>query len=274
MKIFITYGDSNFKESLNRIKSQAQRLGLFDKIIIYKPSDLPSFIKASPLMAYRRGGGYWVWKPYIIYHTLSQYNEGDIVYYADSGCTINNKSEEWVILTNYLKSYNAVFFQYRSEYNYPGWDKVCTIPENNSSKIIHWMKPSCVSFFNNYLQDESYQVFDKIWGGFIIIKKTRPILSVLENWYRLTLFKPELIMDPIGEELNHLPKTFNRHRHDQAILTPLVYHYKESDNILVLPETSESCKESAAVIASRYRVGKMPLGNYVKYKIYNYLHKK
>jgi len=273
MKIFITYGDSNFKESLNRIKKQAQKSGLFDKIIIYKPSDLPTFIKASPLMAFSRGGGYWVWKPYIIYHTLLKCNDGDIVYYADSGCTINNKSEEWNVLASYLKSYNAIFFQYRREYKYPGWDKICKIPENNSSKIIHWMKPSCVSFFNNFLQVGDYQAFDKIWGGFIIIKKTNPIISVLENWYRLTLFKPELIMDPMGEELNNLPKTFNQHRHDQAILTPLIFHYKETDNILVLPETSESSKKAAAVIASRYRVGKMSLSHYVKYKIYSYIHK-
>lgn len=274
MNIFVTYGDSNFKESIKRIKRQAQKSGLFDKIIIYKPSDLPSFIKASPLMAYRRGGGYWVWKPYIIYHTLSKCNNGDVVFYADSGCTINIKSEEWNLFANYLKSYNAIFFQYRKDYNYPGWDKVCVIPENNSSKIIHWMKPNCVSYFNDYLQDEGYQVFDKIWGGFIIIKKTIPVISVLENWYRITLFKPELIMDPWGKELNHLPKTFNQHRHDQAILTPLIYHYKKRDKILVLPETSESSKDSAAVIASRYRVGKMPLRHYVKYKIYSYLHKK
>ena len=38
--------------------------------------------------------------------------------------------------------------------------------------------------------------------------------------------------------------------------------------------TSESSKESAAVIASRYRVGKMSLRNYVKYEIYSYLHRK
>lgn len=274
MKIFITYGDSKFKESLNRIRRQAKDSGLFDKIIIYKPSDLPPFIKASPLMAYRRGGGYWVWKPYIIYHTLSNCNIGDIVYYADSGCTINAQSEEWDLFTNYLQSSNAIFFQYRREHNYPGWDKACSIPENNSTKIIHWMKPNCVSFFNDFFLDKGYQDFDKIWGGFIIIKKTRPLISVLDNWYRLTLFKPELIMDPMGEELNHLPESFNQHRHDQAILTPLIYHYRTNDKILVLPETSESSKESAAVIASRYRMGKMSLRNYVKYKIYSYLHKR
>jgi hypothetical protein len=96
---------------------------------------------------------------------------------------------------------------------------------------------------------------------------------MIEDWYRITLFNPELIVDPFGKELTDLPESFNLHRHDQSIITPLIYHFKEKDKILVLPETSESSKQSAAVIASRYRVGKLPLWQYIKYKLYNFVHK-
>ena len=273
MKVFISYGDSRFKESLKRIRKQAFKSGIFDEIVVFSDKNLPDYIKSSPLMAFTRGGGYWVWKPYIIYHTLSNCKEGDIVYYVDSGCTLNGNSNEWNDYQKYLESFNAIFFQYRKDYKYPGWDNVCSKTENYSTEIIHWMKPSCISFFDNYFQDEGYQHYDKIWGGFMIIKKTKPIISVVEDWYRITLFKPELIMDPFGDELNNLPDSFNLHRHDQAIITPLVYHYKEKDKIFVLPETSESSTQSAAVVASRYRVGKLPLWQYIKYKLYNLVHK-
>ena len=93
-------------------------------------------------------------------------------------------------------------------------------------------------------------------GGFCIIKKTSKSLQVLEEWYKIYLFKPELIIDPWGEELLNIPETYNAHRHDQSILTPLIYYYKETDEILVLPETSESQKDLAAVSATRYRCKK------------------
>jgi hypothetical protein len=272
-KILISYGDIRFKESLKRIRRQAIKSGLFDEVVIYSDKDLPGYIKSSPLMAFNRGGGYWVWKPYIIYHILNKCSEGDVVYYIDSGCTLNKSSDEWNEYQKYLELYNAIFFQYRSNYKYPGWENVCSKPENNSTEIIHWMKPSCVTYFDNYFQDKGYHHFDKIWGGFMIIKKTKPIISMIEDWYRITLFNPELIVDPFGKELTDLPESFNLHRHDQSIITPLIYHFKEKDKILVLPETSESSKQSAAVIASRYRVGKLPLWQYIKYKLYNFVHK-
>lgn len=273
-KILISYGDIRFKESLKRIRKQAAKSRLFDEIIIYSDKDLPNYIKSSPLMAFSRGGGYWVWKPYIIYHTLNNNcKEGDVVYYIDSGCTLNESSDEWENYQKHLESYNAIFFQYRKDFKYLGWENACSKPENNSTEIFHWMKPSCVSYFDSYFHDGGYQHFDKIWGGFMIIKKTKTIITMIEDWYRITLFNPELIIDPFGKELTNLPESFNLHRHDQAIITPLIYHYKERDKILVLPETSESSTQSAAVIASRYRVGKLPLIQYIKYKIYNFVHK-
>ena len=56
-KIFITYGDDAFKRSRERIEKEAKSLKLFDRVIAYTPEDLPSYIKTSVLMRYRRGGG-------------------------------------------------------------------------------------------------------------------------------------------------------------------------------------------------------------------------
>ena len=35
-----------------------------------------------------RGGGYWVWKPWIIVDTLRQMKENDVLVYVDSGQTV------------------------------------------------------------------------------------------------------------------------------------------------------------------------------------------
>lgn len=271
--IFITYGDDNFKESLIRLKKQARLLGIFEKVIAYTPKDLPLYIKSSPLFAYKKGGGYWIWKPYIIYHTLQNCKKGDVVYYADAGCSINPESLEWQYFDELMKEYSAIFFQYRSNYDY-GWKRFCTFPQNNSTAIKHWTKPLTIEFFANYFCDKQFLDYDKIWGGFCIVKKENVINPVIDEWLKLSLFYPELLVDPLGIESEHLPKAFNLHRHDQSIITPLIYYYKDKCKIKVLFETSESDKNHAAIIAERYRVGKMPFVLYVKYKIYNIIHRR
>lgn len=48
----------------------AEKTGLFDRIILYTDKDLPQEITNHELMSYKRGGGYWLWKPYIILNAL------------------------------------------------------------------------------------------------------------------------------------------------------------------------------------------------------------
>lgn len=271
--IFITYADVRYKESLKRLRRQARASGLFDKVVAYTPADLPPAISGSSLMAFPRGGGYWVWKPYLIVRTLAEAAEGDVVYYMDSGCTLRPQSAEWARLQEEIKHHKAIFFQYRDDMKYPGWEKVCTAPANNSSRIRHWMKQSSRDYFTHYFGTDEYLDYCKIWGGFCIVKKQGPLLRTLDEWLRITLFRPDLVADAFGPDLTHEPADYNVHRHDQAIITPLIWRYGREDDILVLPETSESQKDEAAVVASRFIQGpiKSPL-LWLKYKFYHLLH--
>lgn len=250
-KIFISYGDGNFSKSLRRIGREAKALGKFDRVILYTPKDLPNSITASPLFCFGQKGGYWLWKPYLINKTLALCKEGDIIYYVDAGCTLNADSAEWEYFGEVMKEKNGIFFQYR-DIQYEGWEQFCTKLENNNPKILHWMKPSAIEYFKDYIQSSAFMEYNKIMGGFIIIKKCK-FMRIIDEWFDTMLFYPQLVFEPFGNDLNNLPETFNVHRHDQSILTPLVFYYKDKDNLCVLPETSESEKESAAVVASRKR---------------------
>lgn len=249
--IFISYGDKEFRKSLKLIIKEAKNVGIFDKIIAYTPNNLPDSIKSSPLFLFKRGGGYWVWKPYIIYNTLQHCKDNDVVFYTDAGCTLNANSKEWIVFLQEMQTHNAILFQYRSDTKYEGWSNYCKKESNNSPMIIHWTKPSTIDYFTKFFDSQDFLYYNKIWGGAIIVKKTQNLLNFLDQWLKITIFHPELICDPFGNELSHIPDTFNAHRHDQTILTPLIYHYKDIDNILVLPESSESSKNDAAIIASR-----------------------
>lgn len=268
--IFISYGDERFKESLNRIARQAKKVGIFDKVIKYAPKDLPSFITSSPLFAFSVGGGCWSWKPYIIYHTLRNCNVGDVVFYADAGCTLVKDSPEWAQLLKLISIHSAIFFQYCSGTDY-GWESKCSRSENNSVAIKHWMKPAVADYFSQYM-DSGFLEYAKIWAGSMIFRKTEKPSIILEQWMKITLFHPELVAYPYGTELAHLPETFNAHRCDQAILTPLIFHYREKDNALVLPETAESRIGHPAVLATRWIQGRMSWWQRIKYMIWRLIY--
>jgi len=106
----------------------------------------------------------------------------------------------------------------------------------------------------------------------MIFRKTKPLSIILSHWLNITLFHPELIIDPMGEELGALPQSFVSHRHDQSVLTALVYHYQQQDKVLVLPETSESRIGNPAVLATRWRQARLPLFQHLKYRLWCLLH--
>ena len=70
-KYFVSYGDINYTESLNRIGREAESLGLFDEVRLYSDNSLPEPFKGYT-QRYKRGGGYWMWKPWVIHDMLER----------------------------------------------------------------------------------------------------------------------------------------------------------------------------------------------------------
>ena len=104
---FITYGNlPKFKNAVQRITLQAKYIDYFSECV----SETDVSIKSDPtfheileksssfsnIFNSMKGGGYWLWKPYIIYKHLSTLNESDLLYYADAGCAlqVDNKSKK------------------------------------------------------------------------------------------------------------------------------------------------------------------------------------
>lgn len=244
--IFITYGDENFKDSVKRICREAKSLGIFDKIISYGPKKLPKEIMQSPLMHYARGGGYWLWKPYVIWRTMQRYPNA-VVVYADAGCTLNKNLNEWNCWFEMMKSTDTLLTQYREDTAY-GWEGIFN---TSSVKISTWTKRITIDYFDDLLGTAEWHDFNKIWGGFVIARNNS---CFIREWLDIMLRYPELVRDPEGEELNNQYDGFILHRHDQSIVTPLAYLYERKYPcvIKIIPETAES-NSSAAVVATRIR---------------------
>lgn len=264
--IFITYGDDRYYFSRRRLAKQARKSGWFDRVKVYIPDDLPIEITESETYRYGRGGGLWIWKPYIIKHALDESDYGDIVWYADSGCSINISSDELHRFSLLLEKYDSLFFAYRSDYDYH-WESFGV----NSPKLKHWTKPSAQKFLNEYFGSDEYLELPSLWGGMMVFKKTARN-KIIDEWITLMLRNPEIVCDPTAEEQNSLTDDFNQHRHDQPIISCVVRKYIMEANALVIDETAESRIGNPAIIAERYRAGKTSFWPDLKTRIYYLFH--
>ncbi len=240
-KIFIAYADAALAYSLKRIGRQARQLNVFDEVILYTPADLSDELTAHPLMQHRRGGGYWLWKPWLIQKTLREHEPGDVVVYADAGSTLR-KSPEWERLFGLMEHYDTLCFQYAEtvpEFAY--WGNTCT-------RIKYWTKKSALTYLDNYFQDTGYRENCKIMGGLLFMKN--PDNSLLRQWLDISLNHPELIVDPTEEELKEQDPGFAYHKHEQSFLTALAFYDKTA---CMIPETYEKYSPDTFAWASRCR---------------------
>ena len=88
MRYYITFGDEKYKKTKKFSAAMAKIIGGFDCVIAYSPTDIDEEYKNAhkDIFNIKRGYGLWLWKPYIIYKTLTEVcKEGDYLFYGDGG---------------------------------------------------------------------------------------------------------------------------------------------------------------------------------------------
>ena len=133
--IFVTYADREFREAAARLRRRARKMGLFDKVLVYTPKQLPDYILSSPLYKYSRGGGYWCWKPYILHDALSKCEMGDVVYYAENIYDATSGADAILVLTEWM------------QFRMPDWGRLKSVMK----------QPVVVDGRNLYLPEEMKQ---------------------------------------------------------------------------------------------------------------------
>lgn len=93
MIIAINYADNNFKDAQSFNTKTAYKKGRVDRVIEYSPNDIDEefYLKNKKILSNKKGGGYWLWKPYIILKTMNKMNDGDYLFYCDSGAAYINR---------------------------------------------------------------------------------------------------------------------------------------------------------------------------------------
>ena len=245
-KKFITYGSNTFVHSAKRIIEEAQSLNIFDETQRYDYKDLPLSMQSSPLFLDKKKGGFWVWKAYVIYDSLSKLKDGDLLVYSDSGCELKNP-DGWKAELEILNLKDAIFYQYSENRNY-AFSKF-NPAFNDSPKLKYWMKKNLRETFQPIFDNEAWLEKNKLMAGFIIVKKTPDTMMLIKQWLDVMILRPDLVADPLLFEKQS--SEFSSHRHDQSILSIIVRYYEDKINILVKDELSESDYPDQILKASR-----------------------
>ena len=173
----------------------AKKYGCFTEVKAYGPESIDDDFRQahSEILSIKRGNGLWIWKPYIILKTLEEFNEGDYVFYCDSG---------------------AFFFSSVK----PLIDSMgdCDVWVSNISMIEEqWTKPQVFDTLG--ITDEAIKTSGQVQGSFVLVRKSDYSVSFIKEWLSLCI-RPELIKplesgDYHGECIEH--------REDQSMLSIL-----------------------------------------------------
>jgi hypothetical protein len=209
----INYANKGYIESRKNLKKSALENGV-DEVIEYNLSDIDNDFKNNNIhFSYKKGGGYWIWKPYFILKTFEKINNNDILIYCDSGATITKSLLSQIELLN---NYSIILYNTQ---NSPD------ITENIYTKM---------DIFKHFNCEDNKEITHsrQIEAGFIILKKNSNSIDFISKWLE-TLKIYNLISDDPSIEKNF--NEFKAHRNDQSILSVLGKLYKDKYNILIYP---------------------------------------
>lgn len=236
---FITYGDNKFQVAKERITKEAKATNSFDYVIAYGRDDLSKELLNSSIINIPRGGGLWSWKPDVIWQTMQQADDGDLVFYCDSGCSLS-PSKEWEWYKSILGKYEIV-------------------AQRILMRTDKWTRREIIEKFN-YIQNNWKKCY-QFEATSVILRVTPFTRAFINEWRTIMIYESSLVMDVADEErVNQLPE-FIENRHDQAIYSALLYKYLDdltiTKKIYACWDRIEDCRMfgKQAIRATRLRNG-------------------
>jgi hypothetical protein len=225
---FISYGDANYEAAKERIRKEAEDMGCFQGgIKIYGPEDLGADFntgEVAKVLKEPRGGGYWIWKPYVIMKALEMMDDNDILLYADSGCTLQPaglpRLKEYVNMISLDTGKSVLVMRLR--------DQVAK----------KWITTEILNYFGIQMDDPILDL-NQIIGGINMFRKCPESIQVVQRWLDTAMKRPDLFTDIHNEASKKTNPDFIENRHDQSILTPIVQTPPSASVCVIIDEEIE-----------------------------------
>jgi hypothetical protein len=200
-----------YVKASSNLRKMAIDYDIFDSIQVYGLNDIKDDIEFKhhlPFLQNRRGFGYWIWKPYIIWKKLCSMPENDILVYLDSCCTLNlGGKPRFMEYIDIVKTNKTGNFFIETSHPINVWCKMDTIHILNGESIQdkHAIVSGVIFTSNN---EKNRYIF-------------KSMFDIISSNYHLVDDTPSIIPNA---------STYNEHRHDQVIFSILVHLYY-SDSI-------------------------------------------
>jgi hypothetical protein len=204
MKIYFTnYANEKYYEQQNNLNNFAKQLSVFDFIVPYNDTFIKNtdfYLKNKHILDQERGGGYWLWKPFILLDLLNKIDHNDIIFYIDSADIISQG------IDSFLKEYMA------------DHDLMITsgLFRNDS-----YTTSKCFELMN--CDDLKYKSYTQVEAGVLCVKNTEFSINFIKEW--MLFCENENIITDINNNDIKNSSNFIDNRHDQSILTNLVVKY-------------------------------------------------
>lgn len=212
---FLTFGEGEcFSKYARALADQARTLGGFGASVALDMKYVdPFFIKQNEqIFASKRGNGYWLWKPFIIFkYLLQNVGNGDVVVYVDSlyrfkprGATLSFAT--WITKQLDSEKCDILLMKFKPE------------PNRWEYQERQWCKRDAYVVLDADV--EAYKNTTQVWGGFFAIRKSVQSMAFLASWLAYCQD-----IRAITDATNALGKPEDpaliEHRHDQSILSLL-----------------------------------------------------
>lgn len=225
-RVLLTFGDGRLAPALRRFRRQARDMRAYDRVISAGPADLETTFRrryADVLRPEVRGFGYFCWKPQLIQQVLASLAPGDLLHYCDVGCHLNPAGRERLaeyfrivaetaggILAFRASPLPESFGPLAGANPFPDWVNAA------------WCKADTYAAFG--LERDAAFLEGPIAVATTAFFRVSPeSRSVVQAWRRAFMDDFTLI-DDTPSRIPNAP-SFIEHRHDQSLLSCLVYRH-------------------------------------------------
>lgn len=208
-KVLVSYANEKFYRSQDLLDCSVKTIGGIDKHFKYRDSWLKQqgfYRENKSILSQPRGGGYWIWKPFVILEAMRELDDGALVLYADSGATA-------------IASLNPIFELLNDRDIAFFYHGACG---GERYKQYIWTKRD--AFVLMGCDTEKYWDAPHIKATYSLWRKGEKAISILKEWLNY-MRDPRIVTDMPNECGRPNFDGFIDHRHDQSVLTMLAAKY-------------------------------------------------
>ena len=202
---FVTYGNDVYAGAKKRIVKEVMETRWFASVKAWGPEELSIEFqeKYKGILLLKRGGGYWIWKFYVIEQTMRAMQEGDFHVYLDAGSQVNKSGEKRFF--EYIKMMNE------SQYDILGFQ--LAFPEQR------WTTPHLFNAFNVTEGQSDIRNTDQYEANTLMFQKGTHYQKWMKLCTEIISKDPWLITDRYNDEAKENNPEFKDNRHDQSIMS-------------------------------------------------------